>query len=114
MAKAAVKTTKPGAKLKSKPVEVAQDSYDDKYGKYKIEDGLRTLTRAEELRGDKTMMDKIAAHAAEQSEIASRAKMLVARGLISDKQAEKLAGKMSPDVNKAPADANEVNDTKGA
>lgn len=109
MAKAAAKT-KPGTKLKAKPTPEGAD-YDDKY---LIESGLRTLTKAEELRGDKTMMDKIAAHAAEQAEVASRAKMMVARGLISDKQQAKLTGKVTPDINKAPADANEVNDTKGA
>lgn len=107
MAKTAVKTSKPGAKLKGNsdiPSAKPSTDYDEKY---KVEDGLRTLTRAEELRGDKGLMDKIAAHASEQAEIASRAKMLVARGLISDKQSEKLQGKVSPDVNKAP-DADKV------
>lgn len=83
--------TKPGAKLrpKSKPADPDQD-YDARQDKYRIEEALRTLTKAEELRGDKPMMDKVAAHAADQAEVANRAKMLVARGLVSEGAAAKI------------------------
>jgi hypothetical protein len=102
MAKA-VKSSKPGAKLrpKAKPA----DDYDAREDKYKIEEALRTLTKAEELRGDKSMMDKVALHAEDQANIANRAKMLVSRGLVS----EGAAAKMGVEIAGATPAAEKVN-----
>lgn len=58
--------------------------------KYRAEDGLRTLQRAEEVRGDPDLMRDVANHASEQAEVAARAHHMVKSGLISDKQAAKL------------------------
>lgn len=58
--------------------------------RYTIEDGLRTLTRAEEVRGDKKLMSKIQEHADSQAELMQRAAGMAKRGMISERQAEKL------------------------
>lgn len=86
--------TKMGAKgkVKAKP-SMASAEVPQSEDRYKIEDGLRTLTRAEEVRSDKGLMAKIADHAADQAEMAQRAAGLARRGLISEKQAAKLAAK---------------------
>lgn len=60
--------------------------------RYEIEDGLRTLSRAEEIKGDKGLMKEIAEHAADQADMARRTAGMVKAGLISDKQAAKLPG----------------------
>jgi hypothetical protein len=82
-------------KAKAKPTaataEIAGNPASD--DKYRIEDGLRTLTRAEEVRSDKALMAKIADHADSQAELMQRAAGMAKRGMISEKQAAKLSEK---------------------
>lgn len=80
---------KPMAKEKSAGI-AAPSPMPDK--DYEAEDALRTMQRAEEHQGDKPLMKRVGAHVQKQS--ASLAKVqakLQSRGLISDKQAEKMA-----------------------
>lgn len=81
-------------KAKAKPamVEESGGTASDP-DRYKVEDGLRTLTRAEEVRSDKALMAKIADHADSQAELMQRAAGMAKRGMISEKQAEKLSAK---------------------
>lgn len=65
--------------------------------RWEVEDALRTLTRAEEIKADKKLMGEVETHALEKAEeleeVAAKAKDFAKRGLISDKQAEKLKGR---------------------
>lgn len=63
---------------------------DDPERRYKAEDGLRTLQRAEEVRGDKGLMRDIGKHAKAQHEVAKRARALVKSGAVSERQASRL------------------------
>jgi ribosomal protein S20 len=70
---------------------------DDPYSEWKVDDAVRTLTRAHEIEGDPKMMAKVKKRAAEQAaeltEVAgSKVAAMVKRGLISEKQAAKLKG----------------------
>lgn len=59
---------------------------------YRVEDALRTLSAAEEIKDDAALMKKVRALAADKAEDFSHiaAGSLAKRGLISDKQAERL------------------------
>lgn len=62
--------------------------------KLDVEDALRTLTRAEEIKTDKSLMREVAKLAKEKaSEMNTVADNLSKRGLISDKQRAKMKGK---------------------
>lgn len=96
-AKQNTKRSKGPAKGKKKPAP-APTAYPstpedkERERKYRAEDGLRTLQRAEEVKGDPDLMRDVANHANEQAEVAARAAHMVKGGLISDKQAAKLKG----------------------
>lgn len=80
-------------KAKAKPSMAAVETANVPDDKYRVEDGLRTLTRAEEVRSDKALMAKIADHADSQAELMQRAAGMAKRGMISEKQAAKLSEK---------------------
>lgn len=88
MAKAAKSKASSKPKGGDEPMQSAESAARDR--KYEVEDGLRTLTRAEEVKGNKGLMKDIAAHAAEQADLAKRTAGMIKSGLISDKQAAKL------------------------
>jgi len=80
------------AKSKSAPTCCGPSSADSR--KYEIEDALRTLTRAEEVKADKTLMAGVEKLAKEKArEMNTIAGSLAKKGLISDKQEAKLKGK---------------------
>lgn len=59
--------------------------------RWELEDALRVLTRAEELRSDPKLMRDVAKFAKDKAEEAEEvAESLSKRGLISDKEAERL------------------------
>jgi len=79
------KAAKGKAKAPKASVEPSPESA-ERERKYQVEDGLRTLTRAEDIKGDSDLMRDIAGHAKEQAEVAARSARMVKSGLISDKQ----------------------------
>lgn len=81
-----VSLTKPAS-----PAQAAESA--ERERKYQVEDGLRTLTRAEEIKGDPDLMRDVAAHAKEQAEVAARSARMVKGGLISDKQKARMDAK---------------------
>lgn len=78
---------------KAEPSSSVSPESAERERKYQVEDGLRTLSRAEEVRADPKLMRDISAHAKEQAEIASRTATMIKGGLISDKQAARMQGK---------------------
>lgn len=86
---------KPKAKAKNKQASPAVEESDDAR-RYKVEDGLRTLNRAEEIKGDPQLMRDISKHADDQAEVASRAAGMVKSGLISPKQQARMDAKAGP------------------
>lgn len=75
---------------KSKGIVAAPSPTPDK--DYEAEDALRTMQRAEEHQGDKDLMKRVGSHVKKQSaSLANVQAKLEARGLISPKQAEKMA-----------------------
>jgi hypothetical protein len=79
---------KPMAKEKSAGIAAAPAADKD----YEAEDALRTMTRAEEHQGDKDLMKRVGSHVQKQAASLSKVQAkLQAQGLISDKQAEKMA-----------------------
>jgi predicted small metal-binding protein len=60
--------------------------------RYKAQDGLRTLQRAEEVHGDAGLMKDIVSHAKDQHGVAKRAAAMVKSAAISERQAERMKG----------------------
>jgi hypothetical protein len=60
--------------------------------RYRAQDGLRTLQRAEEVHGDKDLMRDIGKHAKDQHEVAKRAAHMVKSAAISQRQADRMKG----------------------
>jgi hypothetical protein len=60
--------------------------------RYRAQDGLRTLQRAEEVHGDKDLMRDIGKHAKDQHEVAKRAHAMVKSAAISQRQADRMKG----------------------
>lgn len=81
------------AKSKNAPAPVSAVSDRD----WEVEDALRTLTKAYDIVKDEKMMAKVkklaGTKAKEMSDIAGNMSVLAKRGLISDKQAEKVKAK---------------------
>lgn len=81
---------KPMAKEKSAGIGAAPSPASDK--DYEAEDALRTMQRAEEHQGDADLMKRVGAHVKKQSASLSKVQAkLQSQGLISDKQAAKMA-----------------------
>lgn len=57
---------------------------------WKVEDALRTLSRAEEIKSDPELMKKVRGLAEDKVEDFAKIAGLAKRGLISDKQAERM------------------------
>jgi hypothetical protein len=61
--------------------------------RYRAQDGLRTLQRAEEVHGDKDLMRDIGKHARDQHQVAKRAAHMVKSAAISQRQADRMKTK---------------------
>lgn len=81
------------AKAKTSEVAPASPSKGERHS-WEVDDALRTLTRAEEVKDDKGLMRDVAKKAREQAaDMTKIADRLAGKGLISDKQREKMAAK---------------------
>lgn len=70
----------------------AAGASDPDEARYRAQDGLRTLQRAEEVHGDKELMGNIVKHAKDQHEVAKRASTMVKSAAISQRQADRMKG----------------------
>lgn len=70
----------------------AAGASNDEERRYRAQDGLRTLQRAEEVHGDKDLMKDISKHARDQHEVAKRASAMVKSAAISERQADRMRG----------------------
>lgn len=61
--------------------------------KWEVEDAVRTLTRAEEIKADPKMMEAVATMAKEKVDDMKAVERLAKRGLVSDKQMAKAKAK---------------------
>ena len=81
------------AKSKSMPASIGVETRED----WEAEDAMRTLMRADEIKGDAGLMKRVqkkaAVHAKKSADIAARASNLAKRGLISDSQMSKMSEK---------------------
>lgn len=80
------------SKSKSAPASIGGDRDD-----WEAEDAMRTLMRADEIKGNEALMKRVqkkaADHAKKSADIAQRAASLARRGLISDSQMSKMSDK---------------------
>jgi hypothetical protein len=63
--------------------------------RYRAQDGLRTLQRAEDVHGDPALMKDMLKHAKDQHDVAKRANAMVKSAAISERQADRMKGKAS-------------------